>query len=203
MARYYRSWKFAALDLSLGFCSLFFNPYRTCRKFLAKRGEREVYTYGETPLTVFAELAREVELGQDDLYLELGSGRGKTCMWAAHFIGCESVGVEWVPLFARLSSALAWVFRLKACFRSQSILETDVTGATVVYLYVLEHREQLVQHLRNLKPGARLITISEPLDDDAFLVLKTVPVLMAYCSGGRPKLSQPIGWSTLNPRWRL
>ena len=29
------------------------------------------------------------------------------------------------------------------------------------------------------------------------------PVLMAYCSAGKPNASQPIGCSTLNPRIRL
>ena len=92
---YYRkSWRFALSDLSLGFASLFFNPYRTCRK----NGS----IYGETPPASLRRIASFCDLTSQDSWLELGSGRGKGCFWISHFIGCETVGIEKVPLFITL-----------------------------------------------------------------------------------------------------
>ncbi|MDE3046273.1 MAG: hypothetical protein KGJ02_06480 [Verrucomicrobiota bacterium] len=172
--RYYRALRFAALDLCFGLASLFFNPYRMCRKFLEKRGEGEVHAYGETPLTTFQTLATAAKLQSDDHYVELGSGRGKTCLWAAYFVGCSVEGIEWIPLLATLSQLFARLFRLPAHFHCQSIADADLSKASVVYLYTLDHAPELLAPLRSLRPGARLITISEPIE--GFELLETVPV---------------------------
>ena len=175
--RYYRSLKFSLLDLTIGFCTLFFNPYRTCRKFLEKRGETDVHVYGETPLTAFHALTEALQLNSSDHYIELGSGRGKTCLWAAHFIGCTVEGIEWVPLFARLSQLLARLFRLPAQFYCKSLLDADLTRATVVYLY--EFSSPAIP-LSQMQPGARLITISEPVNSDDFELMQTVPLIFPW-----------------------
>lgn len=155
---FYRNPRFALGDLALGACSLFFNPYRVCKT-----------TYGETPLRVFRELAAAAELSAADRYIELGSGRGKSCFWAATFIGCEVKGVEWTPLFVWLSKTL---FK-NGQFVRESMFETDLTKATVVYYY---HLDEQRPPFETMQPGARLITISEPLESEAFVVLKTLDV---------------------------
>ena len=174
--RYYSSLKFAFLDLALGACTLFFNPYRICRKFLEKRGETDVHAYGETPLSAFQTLAASAELTAQDHYVELGSGRGKTCLWAAHFVGCTVEGFEWVPLFVRLSETLARLFHLPAQFHCQSMQDVDLRKATVVYLYTFDPPRSLL----TMQPGARLITISEPFHSDAFQLIQTVPIAFPW-----------------------
>ncbi len=155
---FYRRPRFAAVDLALGFCSLFFNSYRICKT-----------TYGETPLRTFQQIALAADLSSEDHYLELGSGRGKTCFWASHFIGCKVKGVESVPLFARLSKAL---FQ-EAIFVCESMFETDLSKADVVYYY---HLEGKLPRFETMRPGSRLVTISEPIDSQAFALVKSIDV---------------------------
>jgi hypothetical protein len=155
---FYHRPRFALADLALGLCSLFFNPYRICKT-----------TYGETPIRTFCHIVEAANLSSEDQYLELGSGRGKTCFWAALFIGCKAKGVEAVPLFARLSQAL---FK-EAIFVCGSMFETDLSQADVIYSYHLEEKQPCFE---TMKPGSRLITISEPLDSPAFDVIKSLDV---------------------------
>ncbi len=155
---FYRSPRFALMDLLLGLSSLFFNPYRICKT-----------TYGETPIRNFKQIAAAADLSCEDHYLELGSGRGKTCFWAAHFIGCKVKGVESVPLFVFLSKIL---FK-NARFVCESMFETDLKKATVVYYYHLEGKSPRFETMR---PGSRLITISEPIESAAFTVIKSLDV---------------------------
>ncbi len=83
---YYKSPKFALIDLIFSLIALFTNPYRTCRKFLQKRGEPHIHAYGETPFTTYQRMAEQCHLTPHDTWMELGAGRGKGCFWLAHFI---------------------------------------------------------------------------------------------------------------------
>jgi hypothetical protein len=163
--RFYRNVRFALVDL--GFCLLafFFNPYRICRKFTG------THSYGETPITTFAELAKAAGLSREDVFVDLGSGRGKLCFWTSLWIGCESRGVEQVPGLVRQSKWVARAFRIPVRF-DQGMMETaDLSHATVVYLYTMEWDETL---LLAMPQGARLITVGSPVDLDGFAVMKTM-----------------------------
>ena len=157
---YYRkSFHFALVDLALGFCSLFFNPYRTCRK----RGE----IYGETPLTTLHRIADICQLNQTDTWLELGSGRGKSCFWIAKFVPCRAIGVEKIPLFIYLARFLSALFRISADFQKKDMFDVNVSSATCIYVYSTCLTDAqwtlLSQRMNSLPQGARVVTISAPL----------------------------------------
>ena len=158
--RYYpKSPRFALVDLSLGFFSLFFNPYRICRKSGS--------IYGETPLSTLHRIADQCRLSSDDIWLEIGSGRGKGCFWIALFTGCRAVGVEKIFLFARLAQFLAALFRLDVHFYAQEMEEADFSKATCVYLYGTTlsdaEIERLAEKMKALPSGAKVVSISAPL----------------------------------------
>ncbi len=166
---YYKSPRFALLDLSFCLLSLISNPYRVCRKFLQKRGESDVYAYGETPYSTLEKIARHCEARPSDRWLELGSGRGKGCFWIAHFIGCETIGVEWIPSFIRTAHFLKNCFGTKnLSFQNQNIEEADFSKATIIYLYGTsfsnEMISRLVQKMEALPKGARVVSVSYPLE---------------------------------------
>ncbi len=155
---YYKSPKFALLDLVFGFIALLLNPYRICRKFLEKKGEANVYAYGETPYTSYEKIARECGIGPDDTWIELGSGRGKGCFWLGHFIGCKVIGVEQIPLFTSIANGLSFLFHMKKVrFKRGDIETVDLSKATVIYLYGLYPKIQV-------KKGVKIITTAEPLE---------------------------------------
>jgi len=161
--------RFALVDLCLGVFSFFYNPYRVCRKFRAG-------VYGETPLRGFKALMEAAGVGKRDQYVELGSGRGRTCFWAALFVGCQVRGVEWVPLFVGVSKFLNTLFCLSIQFEQKSMFDADLAKATVVYIYYLSDLEKLPLH--QLPSGAKIITISEPIS--GFSVVKTLPIVFPW-----------------------
>lgn len=179
--RYYKNRRFALIDLSLSALYLFSNPYRTCRKFLQKRGAANIYAYGETPLTTLEHIASAFEIGPDDRWLELGAGRGRGCFWMAQFIGCRTVGVEWIPSFVKRANWIRTQFcPNKVTFTQIPLREADFSQATAVYLYSTcmpaDEIEDLVTQMAMLPAGSKVITISEPLDFPSYSLVKSTAV---------------------------
>lgn len=162
--RYYKSPKFALIDLTFGLISLFSNPYRVCRKFLKKKGAREIYAYGETPYTTYEKIVRECGIGPHDTWMEMGAGRGKGCFWLSQFVGCRVIGIEQIPQFVYFARSIRALFRMNSLeFERGSVEKADVSQSTVIYLYGIWPN-------RAFEKGTRVITISEPLD--GYKVLK-------------------------------
>lgn len=166
--RFYRNWRFALIDLLLGGFSLFSNPYRTCRKFLQRRGERDIYAYGETPLATMEKIAIECALRPQDHFVELGSGRGKNCFWVSQFIGCKATGIEWIPSFVRLSRFIKALFQIeKLSFQMADFKQADLSQATFVYLYGTclseEQIRTVAQSIEKLPNNSKIVSISYPI----------------------------------------
>jgi histone methylation protein DOT1 len=166
---YAKSWRFAIADLALGFATLFFNPYRTCRK----KGT----IYGETPPSSLHKIAATCSLGFEDCYLELGSGLGKGCLWISQFAHCRAIGVEKVPLFYHLSSAISSLFRFKRLsFLKADLSEADFSAASCVYLYSTCMGEVelslLAEKMAALPLSAKVVTVSAPLPETPHLALR-------------------------------
>lgn len=168
--RYYRRSSFAAADLLLLSTYWFRNPFTISRRFLKARGEENVYAYGETPLTTMERVADLCELGPDDVFFELGCGRGRSCLWMREFRGCQVVGVDFIPAFIKTA---AWVTRQRGIsslqFVCRDMADMDYRQATAVYLYGTGFSEvaleKLLRSLKKLPKGAKVITVSYPLTE--------------------------------------
>lgn len=176
-----KSFRFALCDLSYGLWGLFSNPYRVCRRFLEKRGEEEVYAYGETPLSTLEKIVTQCQITSQDHWLELGSGRGKGCLWMEHFVGCQVTGVEWIAAFVRQSRFLASLYGFKqATFLCQDFAEAPFRKATVVYLYgTCLPEAQIASLLRKMETmaiGTKVITVSAPLVSSSFRLERSFSV---------------------------
>lgn len=168
--KYYTNTKFAKIDSFLLISYLFQNPFAISKRFLKERGDQNVYAYGETPLTTLEEIVKECKITSKDTVYELGCGRGRACFWLNTFLGCKVVGIEYIPEFIERANAIKNKFHVQNIeFRLQDMLQTNLEQATVVYLYgtCLEEREirTLIDHMKKLKSGSKIITISYPLTD--------------------------------------
>ena len=168
--RYYCQKKFFFLDIFLKFFYLFKNPYRICKDFLKKRGGKDIYLYGETPLTTMEKIAKKGEITSSDVVFELGAGRGRSSFWLSHFIGCKVIAIEWVPFFAYVANRVIKIFREKKMhFFLQDIFETKFDEATVIYLYGTCLKDEEIQNLlrkfEKLKKNTKIISISYSLSD--------------------------------------
>lgn len=167
---YYSNLNFFKADLSLRLMYLFHNPFTLSKRFLLKKGEKDIYAYGETPLTTLELIAKECQISAKDTVFELGSGRGRTCFWLNCFIGCRVVGIEYVPEFVERANRIKNKLGVNGVsFRLEDFLEADLRGATVIYLYgtCLEDHciEKLAEKFASLPAGTKIITVSYPLKD--------------------------------------
>ncbi len=167
---------------------LFDNPYKMSRKFLQSKGAKEVNAYGETPLSVLAEVAKECFLGPDDHILDLGCGRGRGVLFLSCLLGCRVRGIEWNPAFVEKANKVKEKQNLsRASFLLGEMGEVDLSGYTAIYLYgtCLEDEEilRLIALFKHLKKGVKIVTISYPLSDydpASFKVSKSFPVAFPW-----------------------
>lgn len=169
-ANYYTNIRFAKIDLSLLLLYFVESPFSISKEYLVKKGEKEIYAYGETPLTSLDHIASECQINSEDTVFELGCGRGRTCFWLNTFIKCKVVGIDFVPQFIERANTIKNRFGVKNVeFRHENMLHTNLNGATVIYLYgtCLEDSDiqQLVAKFQTLPPGTKIITISYPLSE--------------------------------------
>lgn len=167
--KYYRDVGFLKLDLALLFLYPR-SPFWISREFLRKKGEENIYQYGETPLTTLEKIVRECGITERDVVFEMGCGRGRGCFWINHFVGCKVVGVEFIPEFVEKAVGIKKRFGVEGVeFRCEDFLESDLSCASVIYLYGTclkdEEIKRLIEKFAKLKSGKKIITVSFGLSD--------------------------------------
>lgn len=189
LVHYYPRFSFLKTDLALRLHYLLKSPYRISKEFLSKRNASNVDAYGETPLRTMELIAKECEIKPTDTLFELGCGRGRTCFWLHHFIGCRTVGIEIIPQFVTKAKEVANLCQLdKMEFRCENMLDSDLSKATVIYLYgtCLDENDikTIINKIEKLPAGTKVISVSYPLTDYAntsFLeVMKVFPAQFTW-----------------------
>lgn len=115
-----------------------------------------------------------LELGQPtakDVVYDLGCGDGRVVIEAVRRSGGRGVGVELDPKLVRLAqenAARAGV-DTRVVFRTEDLFLTDVHEATVVLLFLWPeiNRKLLPKLLRELPPGARIVSNMHDMGDYA------------------------------------
>jgi precorrin-6B methylase 2 len=165
--RYYKKPIFALLDIFLKTIYLFFNPYRVSRKFMQKKGSKNIHVYGETPLILFDILLKKCKVSSSDTFLELGCGRGRLCFFASYFYHCNVIGLEQIPLFVKIIQYLQKIFKIKNLkIINKNMFEVDYSKASFIYLYgtCLEDHE-IEKIISKINKNTKVLTISIELND--------------------------------------
>jgi ribosomal protein L11 methylase PrmA len=104
-----------------------------------------------------------------DVVYDLGCGDGRIVIAAAQKFGARGVGIDIDPVRvaeARGNAAQAGVEQ-RVTFRVGDALETDVSEATVVTLYLLAAQNVALRPIlmRQLRPGARIVSHNFAMGD--------------------------------------
>lgn len=118
--------------------------------------------YLPTPQKVVNEMLRLAELQPGEVLYDLGCGDGRIIITAARLYGVRGVGVDIDPKRiqeCRKNAANAEVEKL-VTFLEQDLFATDLRGADVVTLYLLNaiNLKLRPKLLQALKPGTRIIS---------------------------------------------
>jgi SAM-dependent methyltransferase len=148
-----------------------------------------------TPDNVTLAMLQLAGVGPADRVIDLGSGDGRIVITAARRFGARGLGVEIVPdLVARSHAAAARAgVADRVEFREQDLFKTDLTGATVVTMYLLpEVNLQLRPTLLQLAPGTRIVSHDWDLGD--WMPDETLTVDAPDKQIGREKKSRLHRW---------
>lgn len=115
-----------------------------------------------TPQDVVERMLQVAGVTKDDVVYDLGSGDGRLVITAAKKFGARGVGVDIDPervAESRANAKREGVDHLVR-FERQDALETDVSEATVVTLYLLSSSNMKLRPIltKQLKPGARIVS---------------------------------------------
>lgn len=173
----YRTYPFMLwIDVRLWFSYFFVNPYRALRKDLQKKGVKNPYQYGETPLSTLQKLISEAGgLQRYQYFADLGSGRGRLCVFVKKIYRCRVFGIERFKLFVDKSRRLFPSIK----FVLGNFLDLDISSMDLIYLYgTMMTEKEILAFTKKVSAHTRVITISYPLNDydSRFKVLKTVNV---------------------------
>ena len=128
---------------------------------LATQAIGEEVPFVTSPDNVTLEMLNVGGVKRGDHVLDLGSGDGRIVILAAKRFGATGLGVEIDPALVRVSNTHARNAGVaqRAVFREQDLFKTDLSGATVITMYLLpEVNLQLRPALLALKPGTRLVS---------------------------------------------
>jgi 16S rRNA A1518/A1519 N6-dimethyltransferase RsmA/KsgA/DIM1 with predicted DNA glycosylase/AP lyase activity len=108
------------------------------------------------------------EVGETDVFYDLGSGDGRFVI-AAAMKGASSYGVELDQLRVWYSRFWIWILRLgkNAKIINKDIFDVDFSNATVVCLYLLQETNNKIQKKleKELKPGTRVVSVAFEFED--------------------------------------
>jgi tRNA G37 N-methylase Trm5 len=114
-----------------------------------------------TPYDVVERMLALAQVTKNDVVYDLGSGDGRLVIAAAKR-GARGVGIDIDPQRIEESRAAAKAAGVEHLveFRLQDALEADVSGATVVTLYLLSssNRKLRPRLTEQLKPGSRIVS---------------------------------------------
>lgn len=124
-------------------------------------GGEIVVPYEPTPDIVVRTMLRIADVGPADNVIDLGSGDGRIVIAAARDFGARALGVELDGDLIKLSEANARAAGVagRASFRQQDIFKTDLSGASVVTMFLYRQVNlQLRPSLLDLAPGTRIVS---------------------------------------------
>lgn len=148
-----------------------------------------------TPDNVTLAMLQLAGVGPTDRVIDLGSGDGRIVITAARRFGARGLGVEIVPDLvakSRAAAARAGVAE-RVEFREQDLFETDLSGASVITMYLLpEFNLKLRPALLQLAPGTRIVSHDWDMGDWA--PDETLSVDAPDKQIGREKVSRLHRW---------
>jgi SAM-dependent methyltransferase len=117
-----------------------------------------------TPDEVVERMLRLAQTGPGDLVLDLGSGDGRIVIAAAMNHGARGLGIELDAKLVDVSREHARRAKVadRVAFRQGDVLESDISEASVVTVYLLPSLMGRLQprFVSDLKPGTRIVSHS-------------------------------------------
>ena len=164
-------WK---IDLSLFYLYLFNSPYKIIKSHFPSESD---FVYGEVPVMTVCRILKDAEVSSEDVFTDLGCGRGNA-VFAAYLAGMsKSFGIELIDEFVtcgnKIKSLLA--HKEKIFFIKDSFTECDLSMGTVFFIAGTTMQEETIAKLSAalaaLPHPLKVISVSRKLPGSCFTTL--------------------------------
>ncbi len=160
------------------------SPYAVSRRYQRRNKAKNIYVYGETPLTTLQMIAEKSGVTSADHVFELGAGSGFTSLWLRGILECQVTAIELIPLFCwRLHRTVRRMRLTGVDVRCADYLHTPLDDASIIYLYGSNLDDtairKLATRLATLPEGVRVITISYALQP--YIELPSFVMVSRFC----------------------
>lgn len=125
----------------------------------------EDFRFGETPFMTGLKLLKMANVTSNDVFYDLGAGRGKMMFLATLATGCRAVGLEFLASYCIIGERIIRNLGLEdtADLRHADILEADLGEATVLFTAATSWssttKERLLDRVSELASGTRWISV--------------------------------------------
>lgn len=146
------------------------------------------FIYGETPLLTAKRILEDGGAGKNTRLIDLGSGRGLVVFAGALLLDMEAAGVEAVRTFTDKSNRIREKMNLRGVtFINGDITEQNLNGYNLVYLAGTTFSDglmkRIVGRLETMPAGTTVISLSQSLKSEAFVVVRTGAYAFSWGEG--------------------
>lgn len=137
-----------------------------------------------TPQVLVEKMLDMAEVTPDDVVMDLGSGDGRNIIAAARR-GARAIGVEFNADMVELSRRLARDAGVgeKATFVQGDMYEADVSGATVLALFLLpQNLERMRDKFLAMRPGSRVVLNTFKIEAWEPDLTEDLPACESWCT---------------------
>lgn len=175
---YLRAPRMVAIELSLFyFYHGHYSPTRYDREVADLSLSKSELTYGEASYGIIERAFSKIKLPKSKhVFVDLGSGHGKLVFYVNQRFGIRSAGVEIVPTFVKAATKLAKVKGIKDVrFIEKDFTHAKISSGTIIFVSLTcmgrSQMAKLRTNLMQLKKGAYVISLSQPLNHRHFKVV--------------------------------
>ncbi len=160
-------WK---IQLSLCRLYLFHSPFNIMKKYAKDSND---FIYGETPILTINEILNDIDVNSDDIFVDLGCGRGLAVLGAFLTKNIRCYGMDIVETFVDNGSKIAeWLQTDKIKFTRGDITEKYLNQGNIFFIagttFDEETMAKLTKNLSSLQGKIKIISLSQEIKAQGF-----------------------------------
>ena len=153
------------IEFSMLFQYMFNSPYNIMRKI---HDNEDDFVYGEISIKTICEILRDIEANIDDVFIDLGSGRGYA-VFGAYLSGIKKAkGIEFVKEFTdRALKTKSYLKTDKIEFLNEDFTKSDLSSATIIFIAGTTMEETTIKiiacRISEIEHPVKVISLSRQL----------------------------------------
>ncbi len=158
------------IDLATCFLYMTESPYKTLKKL---RPNENNFIYGETSIMTICKILKDIDASSEDIFIDLGSGRGLTVFGAYLANLRKAVGIEIIEKFANKSNKIAsYLNDKKIKFICCDLLCADLNEGTIIFIAAttmeMHFLRKIAELIKNIPHSVKIVSVSKPLPEKSF-----------------------------------